>query len=57
MLGPILTSIHNITYYQRLVAGAREAIAADRFAAFRAERLRGWGLDPAAGAIPHAAAE
>ncbi len=43
MLGPILTSIHNLTYYQRLVAEAREAIAADSYAAFREEKLRGWG--------------
>jgi queuine tRNA-ribosyltransferase len=57
MLGPILASIHNITYYQRLVAGAREAIAADSFADFRSEKLRGWGVDPAEGHIPHAAAE
>ncbi len=42
MLGPILLSIHNLTYYQRLLAGAREAIAADRFPAFRAEKLRRW---------------
>ncbi|HEX6963636.1 MAG TPA: tRNA guanosine(34) transglycosylase Tgt [Lacipirellula sp.] len=52
MLGPILASIHNITYYQRLVAGAREAIEADAFAAFREEKLRGWGVDPAAGEVP-----
>lgn len=42
MLGPILLSIHNITYYQRLMADARQAIEADRFDAFRATRLRGW---------------
>ena len=42
MLGPILASIHNITYYQRLVARAREAIEADAFAEFRTERMRGW---------------
>lgn len=42
MLGPILASIHNLTYYQRLMARAREAIAADSFAEFRAERMRGW---------------
>ena len=42
MLGPILLSIHNLTYYQRLLAGAREAISADRFAEYRAEKLRGW---------------
>jgi queuine tRNA-ribosyltransferase len=43
MLGPILLSIHNLTYYQRLLARARAAIAADRFAAFLAERKQGWG--------------
>ena len=31
MLGPILASIHNLTFYQRLVAMLREAIVADRF--------------------------
>jgi queuine tRNA-ribosyltransferase len=51
MLGPVLASIHNITYYQRLVAAAREAITAGRFAEFREEKLRGWGVDPHAGAI------
>ncbi len=40
MLGPVLASIHNLTYYQRLMAGAREAIAQDRFVAFREEKLR-----------------
>lgn len=34
MLGPILLSIHNVTFYQRLMAEARQAIEADRFAAF-----------------------
>jgi queuine tRNA-ribosyltransferase len=43
MLGPILLSIHNITYYQRLVAGARAAIESDRFLQFRGEKMRGWG--------------
>lgn len=43
MLGPVLLSIHNITYYQRLMADAREAISKDRFEAFRCEKLRGWG--------------
>ncbi len=42
MLGPILTSIHNLTYYQRLMAEARAAIEADRFEAFREEKHRGW---------------
>jgi queuine tRNA-ribosyltransferase len=43
MLGPVLASIHNLTYYQRLLADAREAIAADAFAEFRERKLRGWG--------------
>ncbi len=42
MLGPVLLSIHNLTYYQRLLAGAREAIARGEFAAWRAEQHRGW---------------
>ncbi len=37
MLGPVLLSIHNITYYQRLMAKARAAIAADRFAEWRGQ--------------------
>jgi queuine tRNA-ribosyltransferase len=35
MLGPILLTIHNLTYYQRLVARAREAIEADQFREFK----------------------
>ncbi len=31
MLGPILLSIHNLTFYQRLLARLRTAILADRF--------------------------
>ena len=31
MLGPILLTHHNLTYYQRLLAGVREAIEAGRF--------------------------
>ena len=31
MLGPILLSIHNLTYYQRLMDGARKAIEMNRF--------------------------
>jgi queuine tRNA-ribosyltransferase len=45
MLGPILVSIHNITYYQRLLAAARAAIAEGRFAAFAAERRHAWAAD------------
>ena len=43
MLGPILLSIHNLTYYQRLLFDARAAIEADRFAEFKLGKLRGWG--------------
>jgi queuine tRNA-ribosyltransferase len=42
MLGPVLLTAHNLTYYHRLLAAAREAIAADRFAEFAAEKLRSW---------------
>ena len=43
ILGHRLLSIHNVTHVSALMAAAREAIAAGRFAAFRAEteaRLR-----------------
>jgi len=42
MLGPILLSIHNLTYYQRLMVEAREAIAADSFGEFRRAKMAGW---------------
>jgi queuine tRNA-ribosyltransferase len=45
MLGPMLVSIHNVTYYQRLMAEARQAIAAGRFAAYREQRIGGWSGD------------
>ena len=35
MLGPILGSLHNIHFYQRLMADIRSAIREDRYAAFR----------------------
>ncbi len=44
MLGPILLSIHNLTYYQRLLAGARDAISAGCFANYREAKLRGWEI-------------
>ena len=46
MLGPILLSIHNITYYQRLVSRARDAIVNGTWNEFRKERLAGWGIEP-----------
>ena len=42
MLGPILLSIHNICYYQRLVADARDAIEADEFDEFCRRKQAGW---------------
>lgn len=42
MLGPILLSVHNITYYQRLMAEARSAIERKRFDEFSARKQAGW---------------
>lgn len=42
MLGPTLLSIHNLTYYQRLMHEARGAIATGSFAAFAAAKYSGW---------------
>jgi queuine tRNA-ribosyltransferase len=42
MLGLRLLSIHNLTYYQRLLAEAREAIVEDRFSSFLTAKLAGW---------------
>jgi queuine tRNA-ribosyltransferase len=38
MLGPMLLSIHNLTFYQRLMQWARQAIEEDRFDAFLLEQ-------------------
>jgi len=40
MLGPILASIHNVTFLTGLMAGAREAVSAGRYAAYRDGALR-----------------
>jgi queuine tRNA-ribosyltransferase len=42
MLGPTLLSLHNVAYYLRLAARAREAIAQGCFDSFRAVRLACW---------------
>ncbi|MGL4514328.1 MAG: tRNA guanosine(34) transglycosylase Tgt [Lacipirellulaceae bacterium] len=42
MLGPILLSIHNLTHYQRLMAGARAAIERDDFLAFKLAKQAAW---------------
>jgi queuine tRNA-ribosyltransferase len=41
MLGPVLASIHNLTFYQRLVARLREAIVAGSLLTLVAELRRG----------------
>jgi queuine tRNA-ribosyltransferase len=40
MLGPILVSLHNVTFYQRLMREARTAIIEDRFETYVSEKLR-----------------
>ncbi len=47
MLGPILVSLHNLTFYQRLLAQSREAIVLGRFQAFAEEKLYRWASMPA----------
>ncbi len=42
MLGPMLLSAHNLTYYQRLLKGAREAIEQDRFVEYCNQKIAGW---------------
>jgi queuine tRNA-ribosyltransferase len=42
MLGPILLSHHNLMYYQRLMAEARQAIEEDRFVLLVQQRLAAW---------------
>jgi queuine tRNA-ribosyltransferase len=43
MLGPMLVSVHNLAYYQRLMTESRAAIAAGRFEDFYREKMGGWG--------------
>jgi queuine tRNA-ribosyltransferase len=42
MLGPILLSLHNVTFLIDLMGGARQAVSARRFAAFRADTVARW---------------
>jgi len=42
MLGPILLSVHNLTYYQRLMQRARAAIEQDAFVEFCERQFRAW---------------
>jgi queuine tRNA-ribosyltransferase len=43
MLGPMLVSLHNVTFYQRLLGAAREAIGGGVYEAFADEKLRTLG--------------
>ena len=45
MLGAILLSVHNLTFYQRVVRELREAIIAGKAAEFRATQLARWGRE------------
>ena len=42
MLGPMLLTQHNLTYYQSLMQGARAAILAGRFAEYYTQTRAGW---------------
>jgi queuine tRNA-ribosyltransferase len=44
MLGPMLLSVHNVTYYQRLVRELRESIKSNRVRDFRATHLAATGV-------------
>lgn len=46
MLGPILLSLHNLTFYQRLLRELRRAIIAGNAAEFRASQLARWREEP-----------
>jgi queuine tRNA-ribosyltransferase len=46
MLGPTLLSLHNVTYYMRLMSQAREAIRQGWFEDFRAGCLARWNGEP-----------
>jgi len=42
VLGAVLTTVHNVRFYQRIMEGARDAILAGRYDAFREEFLAGY---------------
>jgi queuine tRNA-ribosyltransferase len=45
MLGPTLLSLHNVAFYNRLMAGLRGAITEGRLGEFCAVRLARWGVE------------
>jgi queuine tRNA-ribosyltransferase len=44
MLGAMLLSSINLAYYQQLMSGIRDAIAAEYFESFRQQTREGWAL-------------
>jgi queuine tRNA-ribosyltransferase len=46
MLGPVLVSLHNVAFYMDLVRQSAAAIAAGRFADYRAATLAVWSQSP-----------
>lgn len=44
MLGPTLLSLHNLTYYQKVMQGARDAIQADTLSEYIATKKSQWGI-------------
>jgi queuine tRNA-ribosyltransferase len=45
MLGPTLLSLHNVAYYNRLLAEARRSIQERRFGEFCQVHLARWGAE------------
>jgi queuine/archaeosine tRNA-ribosyltransferase len=52
MLGPVLASIHNLTFYQRLVARLRDGIVSGSLPALVAELRRGMAAGDDRGTDP-----
>jgi queuine tRNA-ribosyltransferase len=48
MLGPILATAHNLTYYQRLMSGIRAALERGEFETFYRAKFAGWKANAAA---------
>ena len=46
MLGPTLTSIHNLAYYTSLMKEARQAVLENRFGEYRSQVLAGYSSPP-----------
>jgi queuine tRNA-ribosyltransferase len=55
MLGPMLVSIHNLTYYQRLLADARRVIRDNAFTTFVEHRRQAWDTPLSGDALDRAA--